>query len=214
MTLESCNSYISTRCLLLVAEKSMEADNSAGYVTFSFVLGGDWPLNYAKTLWVSNPFSFGTEESMEKKCLPLLLQVIGEVVERAPKLGSKSLSSNETIFIDPIFIESSESFKEVCNLAFLSRLFWLCAFEAPVEVGSLYLDMVGWMMEGIASNKALASFLLSIGADLEEQFMRSLGYIFTKWMCLRSFSKGFGTWGEVSVPSPLLMLRKQLIFGR
>lgn len=198
ISMELCNSYRSTKCLLLVAEKTMEPENSAGYVTFSFVLGGDWPLNCAKALWVSNPFSFGTEESMENNCLPLLLQVIREVVERAPKLGRKPAfsSHHESNFFDPISIESSESFKEVCNLAFLSRLFWLCAFEAPVEVGSLYLDMVEWRMEEIASNKALASFLVSIGADLEEQFMRSLGYIFTKWMCLRSFSKTFGTWEE------------------
>lgn len=194
MSMELCNSFRSgTKCLLLVAEKNIGVDDSPGSVRFSLVLGGDWSLKCEKTLWVSNPCSFTTGDSMKKKCVPLLLQLIGEIVERAPKFGSKS---TESIFIDPNFMESAESFKEVCNLAFLIRLFWLCAFEVPVEVGSLYLDMVGWRMERIASSKALASFLLSIGADLEEQFMRSLGFIFTKWMCLRSFSKIFGTWEQ------------------
>jgi hypothetical protein len=165
MSMELCNSFrASTKCLLLVAEKSMEVDNSAGSVTFSLVVGGDWWLKCVKTSWVSNPCSFMTGESMKKKCLPLLLQLIREIEERAPKLGSKSFSSNESIFIDPILIESLESFKEACNLAFLSRLFWLCAFEVPEMTHCTWTFMTGESME----KKCLPLLLQVIGEVVEQ----------------------------------------------
>ncbi|KAK1559679.1 hypothetical protein Q3G72_017197 [Acer saccharum] len=91
---------------------------------------------------------------------------------------------------------SPESFSTFFDLVFLTRLFWLCVFDVPSEVGSLYFNSIlGPNLETLMCEHApvLRTFLVTVGVDAELCFMRSLGYIIAKWFILRELGVGLQT---------------------
>lgn len=73
------------------------------------------------------------------------------------------------------------------SLALLLRLFWVCALDAPADAGYLFFRDLGAEIERALDEcrPALGVFLRSVGPDVEERFMRSLGYMLAKWCLLR-----------------------------
>ncbi|GLJ25371.1 hypothetical protein SUGI_0485730 [Cryptomeria japonica] len=194
ISLQLCASQDNRRNFLLIADKILAPGGSVWCVTFSFALGGEWPSEYGgRALWVSNACPLGNEESMEKKTLPLISCLVEEILNRAPSKGRSTLFCKDTnISESSLLCVDPQSCKELCNFLFLCRLFWLCACESPFQVGSLYFDMVGSSLNRIMPPKeTLKSFLVSMGADLEENFMRSLGYMYTKFICLNPEQQRF-----------------------
>lgn len=141
-------------------------------------------------IWVSDACPL----SSDKPFLPLLLQLLRETISRSPaaqdstcphsKLGE--LRSEPVAWI--IDSHAPESLSGFFNLLFIKRLFWLCCFDAPGEVGSFYFhSLLAPYIEALEWNHApiLNKFLASVGADAEVRFTRSLGYILAKWLILR-----------------------------
>lgn len=91
---------------------------------------------------------------------------------------------------------SPESFSSFFGLVFLTRLFWLCAFDAPSEAGSLYFEfLLGPNLEALSCEHApvLRAFLVTVGVDVELCFMRTVGYMLAKWLILRELAVGLQT---------------------
>lgn len=76
-------------------------------------------------------------------------------------------------------------------LVLTCRLFWLCAVDAPAEAGFLFFRSVGPQALGQALDcrPALRGLLSAVGPDWEERFMRSLGYVITKWCVLQELQQ-------------------------
>ncbi|KAG6576934.1 hypothetical protein SDJN03_24508, partial [Cucurbita argyrosperma subsp. sororia] len=181
----------------LTAERSTGADSDM-VLTFAVTLKGFRSFSESKTLWVSNTCPL----SLEKPFLPLVLQLLQEIISRSPA-GQKSTcprSRLQKLKPDPVSwimdSHSPESFSGFFNLIFLIRLFWVCACDAPAEIGSFYFDyLLSPHLETMSSNHApvLRTFLVTIGVDAELCFTRTLGYVIAKWLILREVGVGLQT---------------------
>ncbi|KAG9440389.1 hypothetical protein H6P81_020554 [Aristolochia fimbriata] len=175
----------SKKSILLKAERTrVPGGEAASAITFSVFLEG---FSQEKPLWVSNPCSL-----VSKPFFPdLLLQLLQETISRAPTVsGSHNGYQIDARFFSRCFesisLSSDQYLSQVYNLAFLGRLFWLCVFDTPSEVGSLYFQLLSSNINSLSCNSAKKStFLRSIGCDGELYLMRSLGYISSKWLILR-----------------------------
>ncbi|KAJ4962808.1 hypothetical protein NE237_022747 [Protea cynaroides] len=179
--------------ILLKAERT-SGSNAEALVTFSVCLEGfNYPSqNPNKTLWVSDPCPI----SEDKPFLPLLLQLLQEIIARAPISYDTTCPRSQLQKLKPepvswiLDSHSPESFSLFFNLVFLCRLFWLCVCDAPADAGSLYMEsLLGPNLDALSSSKhVLRMFLTSIGVDGELCFMRTLGYMLAKWLILRGES--------------------------
>ncbi|XP_050223379.1 uncharacterized protein LOC126673325 [Mercurialis annua] len=183
------------RSIHLRAERSA-GSNSDVLVTFALCLQGFHHYNAPETIWVSDKCPLNSE----KPFLPLLLQLLQEIITRSPMAAQASTcprSQLQKLKPEPISwiidSHSPESFSSFFNLVFIMRLFWLCVFDAPSEVGSMYFEsMLGPNLEILKCEQAqvLKTFLVTVGVDAELYFMRTLGYMLTKWIMLREVGVG------------------------
>ncbi|XP_057964403.1 uncharacterized protein LOC131155354 [Malania oleifera] len=194
----------------LRAERTAGSDSDA-LITFSVCVQGFHfhPSNDPKTLWVSDACPL----SSEKPFLPLLLQLLQEVISRAPlaPVGTCLRPQPPKLRPDPVSrimdSHSPESFSGFFDLVLLTRLFWLCACDAPSEVGSLYFHQVlAPKLEALSCEHApvLRALLISVGADAELCFTRAVSYMLAKWLILREV--GAGLLSLAPVPSHSLGL--------
>lgn len=190
----STNKDNSSRSIQLKAELTTGSDSTAS-VNFAVCLVGFPSLDAPKTLWTSDTCPL----SSEKPFLPLVLQLLQEIITRAPVTHNTTCprSQLQKLKPDPVSwimdSHSPESFSGFFNLVFLTRLFWLCACDAPSEAGSLYFQsLLGPNLEELTCKHApvLRTFLISIGVDAELCFMRTFGYMLAKWAILREFGVG------------------------
>ncbi|KAK9904654.1 hypothetical protein M0R45_000498 [Rubus argutus] len=193
-----------TRSIQLRAEPS-SGSNIDTLVTFSVCLHGFQNLS-KKTLWVSDTCSL----SSDKPFLPLLLQLLQEIISLSPASHGSSCprSQLQALKPDPLSwvmdSHSPESFSTFFDLVFITRLFWLCACDAPSEVGSLYFkSLLAPNLETLMSKHApaLRTFLITVGVDAELCFMRTLGYMLAKWCILRQVGVGLQTLTALAAPS-------------
>ncbi|XP_021292786.1 uncharacterized protein LOC110423015 [Herrania umbratica] len=187
----------STRSIQLRAEHT-SGSNSEALVTFSICFEGFQASNSQKPLWVSDTCPLSSEQPF----LPLVLQLLQEIINRSPAVPDSTCprSQLQRLKTEPISwimeSHSPDSFSRFFNLVFLTRLFWLCACDAPSEVGSFYFhSLLGPNIEALTCKEApvLRTFLVSVGVDTELCFMRTLGYILAKWIILREVSVGLQT---------------------
>uniref|UniRef100_A0ACD5XPU0 Uncharacterized protein n=1 Tax=Avena sativa TaxID=4498 RepID=A0ACD5XPU0_AVESA len=145
----------------------------------------------AHALWTSETFS---ATSLAAPRLQLMAQLLDEVIALAPSIASLSLGRNlgpdaSESRLDAVIEATGTdgSAAAFFSLALLLRLFWLCALEAPADFGYLFFQALGAEIERALGNctRALGVFLLAVGPDVEERFMRSLGYMLAKWCLLR-----------------------------
>ncbi|KAK9286313.1 hypothetical protein L1049_014703 [Liquidambar formosana] len=183
-----------TPSIQLRAERTSGSDSDA-LVTFSLYLQGFHPSNAQKTLWVSDACPL----SSDKPFLPLILQLLQEIISRSPTAHNNTCprSQLQKLKPDPVSwimdSHSPESFSSFFNLVFLTRLFWLCVCDAPTEVGSLYFQsLLAPNLEALSCKHApvMRTFLVSVGVDMELCFMRTLGYMLAKWLILREVGVG------------------------
>ncbi|KAL9371078.1 hypothetical protein Peur_036218 [Populus x canadensis] len=186
-----------TRAIQLKAERTA-GSNSEALVTFTICLQGFHPFDAPKTLWVSDTCPLNSE----KPFLPLVLQLLQEIIVRSPTAHNSTCprSQLQKLKPDPVsWIMDShtpESFSSFFSLVFITRLFWLCAFDAPTEAGSLCFESVlGPHLETLSCKQApvLRTFLLTVGVDAELCFMRAMGYMLAKWLILREVGVGLQT---------------------
>lgn len=190
----------STQSIQLRAERtSTSGSNTDTLVTFTVCLQGFHPLiNTPKTLWVSDTCPI----SSEKPFLPLLLQLLNEIISRSPTGHVSTCPRSQLQKLKPgpvswvMDSHSPESFSSFFNLVFLTRLFWLCACDAPSEVGSLYFNsLLGPNVDVLSCTHVpvLRTFLVSVGVDAELCFMRTVGYMLAKWLIVREVGVGLQT---------------------
>ncbi|CAI9101946.1 OLC1v1000117C1 [Oldenlandia corymbosa var. corymbosa] len=156
------------------------------------------PKSSETTLWVSEKCNL----SQDQPFLPLVLQILQEIISRAPNYPGYDCSSCprsqlQTLKPEPVSwildSHSQESFSSFFNLIFLTRLFWLCVFEAPSEVGSLYFrSLLSPNLETFSCKHApvLKTFFLSVGTDVELCFMRTFSYMLAKSLLFRDIGMG------------------------
>ncbi|TKY50994.1 hypothetical protein E2542_SST22501 [Spatholobus suberectus] len=194
----------STRSIHLKAERTSGSDSEA-VVTFTVCLQGFHPHKAHKPLWVSEK----CHVSSENPFLPLLLQLLQEIISHSPTAHDSTCprSQLQKLKPDPIaWIMDShtpESLSTFFNLVFTMRLFWLCACDAPTEAGSLYFHSLLAPTLQTASSKlasVLRTFFITVGVDTELCFMRTLGYMTTKLHIINELSVGLGL--KTLLPSP------------
>ncbi|KAK6253479.1 hypothetical protein QUC31_015199 [Theobroma cacao] len=187
----------STRSIQLRAERT-SGSNLEVLVTFNICFEGFQASNAQKPLWVSDTCPLLSEQPF----LPLVLQLLQEIINRSPSVPDSTCPRSQLQRLKPEPISwimeshSPDSFSRFFNLVFLTRLFWLCACDAPSEVGSFYFQSIlGPNIEALTCKEApvLRTFLVSVGVDTELCFMRTLGYILAKWIILREVSVGLQT---------------------
>jgi hypothetical protein len=190
----------STRSIQLMAERTSLSDTDAS-VTFTVCLQG-FDLNKAQaTLWVSDSCTLSSRTS-PKPFLPLLLQLLQEIISRSPTAHNSTCprSQLQKLKPDPVSwimdSHSLESLSRFFNLVFLTRLFWLCACDAPSEVGSFYFhSLLAPNIKALSCKDVpvLRTFLVTVGVDAELCFMRALGYMLAKWLILNEMRVGLQT---------------------
>ncbi|KAI3980564.1 hypothetical protein MKX01_025129 [Papaver californicum] len=180
------------KSILLKAEKTSLGSNSL-QVTFSACIQGFEPDVTRKTLWVSNPCSLSSDQPY----LPLLLQLIQEIIIHAPNSHESTCprSQHQKLKPEPVSwivdSHSPESFSHFFNFIFLCRLFWICVCNSPSEVGSVYFHKLLTPYLNLLSCKhVIRNFFISIGIDGELCIMRTLGYMLANWYILRDLRVG------------------------
>ncbi|XP_062089898.1 uncharacterized protein LOC133796413 [Humulus lupulus] len=186
-----------TRSIQLRAEKS-SGSNIDALVTFSVCLQGFHHVSPQKILWVSDTCSL----SSDKPFLPLVLQLLQEIISRSPTAQDSTCPRSQLQKLKPDAVSwimdshTPESFSTFFNLLLLTRLFWVCAFDCHTEVGSFYFrSLLAPSLEAtsFSSSPALRTFFLTVGVDAELCFMRTLGYMLAKWCILREVGVGLQT---------------------
>ena len=177
------------KSIVLKAERTA-GSNSESLATFSVSLHGFFhPSNSpSSTLWVSHACPLSSE-GRQKGLYPLFLQLVQEVIARAPSVAAATSPPKLDLrrFFDGA--AASQQFAGFFDLVFLCRLFWLCACDTPAEVGYLYFQAMNARLEGcLLCGDAMRNFLISIGVDWEIYFMRSLGYLLAKRSILKELS--------------------------
>ncbi|KAI0493217.1 hypothetical protein KFK09_027493 [Dendrobium nobile] len=163
----------SGRSILLSADPNTATD----LLTFSISFNGFQASNPTKTLWVSDAIPLSSPTTH----LLLLLQLVHEII--IPRLPKPDLA-RFLLALGPI-----PDTPNLLSLALLCRLFWLCAGESSADAGFLFFRSFDAALEyALDCRRSLRGFLFAAGADREERFMRSVGYVLAKWCILREFS--------------------------
>lgn len=186
-----------TQSIQLTAQRTAESNSDHQWVTFSVCLRGFDEVE--NNLWVSDACPLFSD----KPFVPLVQQLLQETISRSPTAHDSASGGRPPpkLRVDPVsWITDSSyppgSFGTFFNLVFLTRLFWLCACDAPSEVGSFYFKAV--LAPNLAAlscghEPVLRAFLVSAGVDAELCFMRTIGYMLVKWFILRNVSAGLGS---------------------
>ncbi|OEL33818.1 hypothetical protein BAE44_0005163 [Dichanthelium oligosanthes] len=158
----------------------------------------------ARALWTSNGFAASSPVELR---VQLLVQLLNEVLALSPYvpcLGASAVelgdASSEAkvdagVVSGVVGVAGTDAF---FSLALLLRLFWLCALDAPADAGYIFFRDLGADVERALGEcrPALGAFLRSVGPDVEERFMRSLGYMLAKWCLLREMQAAAGSAAE------------------
>ncbi|CAO2840369.1 unnamed protein product [Amaranthus hypochondriacus] len=197
------------RSIELKAERSSEL-NTEIWITFSIFIQGFNPNESShNTIWISDPCSL----SSDKPFLPIVLQLIQEIILRAPityhdktRHGSHNIKVKPGSIVGILETYSPESFSGFFNILLFTRLFWLCACDAPTEVGSFYFhSLLAPNLELLSRAthvQVLKDVMEAVGIDVEMCFSRAFGYMITKWLIAKEI-KTIGLSSILPLPSNL-----------
>ncbi|XP_006664886.1 uncharacterized protein LOC102708677 [Oryza brachyantha] len=182
-------------------------------VDFSLALNGT--NGGVRVLWTSGRFAAAS--SVALRC-QLLARLLDEVIMLSPFIpcmsgnhgGLPEPKLDEEVVagvFDMAETDGTAPAASFFSLALLLRLFWLCACEAPGDTGFLFFQALGADIERALGNcrPALGQLLCSVGPDVEQQFMRSLGYMFAK-LCLLREMQAESAARQTALPAACLSL--------
>lgn len=183
----------------LKAERSSELKTEI-WITLSICIQGFDPNGSSKTLWLSDPCPL----SSNKPFLPIVLQLVQETINRAPIAyhdhihnGSQLLKVKPDPIANILETYSPETFSSFFNLLLFTRLFWLCACDAPSNVGSFYFhSLLAPNLELLSRTShvpVLKGFMAAAGVDVEMCISRAFGYMLTKWLITRETLMGLSS---------------------
>ncbi|KAL6598191.1 hypothetical protein ACP70R_046356 [Stipagrostis hirtigluma subsp. patula] len=190
--------------IVLQADAAAPADGGGGepaLVVFSLSI---YSANAVpRVLWTSNGFTASSPAALR---VQLLVQLLDEVVALSPTVpclgtnmdhGDASEVKMDAEVVSGVVgaagaDDVSAPAAAFFSLALLLRLFWQCALDSPADSGYLFFRVLGAEIERALADcrPALGVFLRSVGPDVEERFMRSLGYMLAKWCLLREIQDG------------------------
>uniref|UniRef100_A0A0E0D1A0 Uncharacterized protein n=1 Tax=Oryza meridionalis TaxID=40149 RepID=A0A0E0D1A0_9ORYZ len=190
-------------------------------VDFSLALNGTSSGGAARVLWTSGRFEAASGVALQRQ---LLARLLDEVITLSPSVsclsgnlglgvcGAPELSKLDEEIVAGVGNDSAPAAAaSFFSLALLLRLFWLCATEAPADTGFLFFQALGADIHRalVDCRPALALFLASVGPDVEERFMRSLGYMLAKLCLLREMQAdadqpAAATWRGRALPAACL----------
>ncbi|WVZ73818.1 hypothetical protein U9M48_022083 [Paspalum notatum var. saurae] len=174
------------------ASASSANGEPAPLVAFSLAING--ASGEARALWASGGFAASSPVALR---VQLLVQLLNEVLALSPYVpclgtgtdlgGDVADAMVDAEAVSAVVGAPGNGVSAFFSLALLLRLFWLCALDAPADAGYLFFRDLGAEIERALGEcrPALGVFLRSVGPDVEEQFMRSLGYMLAKWCLLR-----------------------------
>jgi hypothetical protein len=180
--------------IVLQTDCTSASDGStAESVLVAFSLTVDSANGVAHALWTSETFAAA---SVGASRLQLLGQLLDEVIALSPSIPSLGRNMGPPDASEPkldaevvsaVIEATGTDGSALFSLALLLRLFWLCALEAPADFGYLFFQALGAEIERALGScpRVLGVFMLSVGPDVEDRFMRSLGYMLAKWCLLR-----------------------------
>ncbi|KAK9690947.1 hypothetical protein RND81_09G165700 [Saponaria officinalis] len=191
-----------TRSIQLRAERSFDNNelDTEKCITFSIYIQGFGTNEPQKSIWVSNPCPILSDQPV----LPLLVQLVQEIINRAPMpyhYRTQNKSSQVKVKSDPINwilqTHSPESISDFFNVVLLTRLFWLCACDAPSDVGSFYMQNILGPNLDLLSRAShvpmVKAFMTSVGVDAELCIARAVGYMLAKWLIVREMRVGLAS---------------------
>ncbi|KAJ4762815.1 neuronal PAS domain protein [Rhynchospora pubera] len=174
---------------ILFEAECTTSSSSDATVAFSISLH-EYNSSASRTLWLFNPSPLSSSSVLHSL---LLHQIIHEITSLSPSISS--LNSNiyfeqESISRLVENLEENEA-SSFFSLTLLLRLFWLCTIDAPAEAGYLFFSALAEnVYRALSCTGVFSNFLLAVGPDVEQRYMRSLGYMLSKWCLLRDIQAG------------------------
>ena len=170
MSLTICSSKSSQPSLSLTIAKNHQPHK----VIFAIIADFSIPIS----LWTSKPLKPGTKTMKlidEETISNLLVNFIEEILHYGP-------NKNNSPFIKFPKLDSIPNFPDIFNLAFLTLLFLVCIYEAPIDIRSACLSTLKNHLAGCQSRNASKLLMKLLGNNLEEQWMRSINLAITNWI--------------------------------
>ncbi|XP_038892409.1 uncharacterized protein LOC120081521 isoform X2 [Benincasa hispida] len=181
-----CSSTSTNSSLIIVAAKNLHSPT----VTFSVTADVSFPIS----LWTSKPLMTATNSSnlLDKESMSsLLLNCVHDVLYYGS--NQRQNSSHNLLKLD-----ISSNSKEIFNLAFLTLIFLICIYEAPVDLRSNCLMTLKHHLANSTSRQISKVLMKLLGSNLEQQWVRSLNLAITNWILELK-----ATGRTLKTPSPL-----------
>ncbi|XP_022956445.1 uncharacterized protein LOC111458175 [Cucurbita moschata] len=181
-----CSSSSTNSSLKIVAAKTLHSP------TITFSVTADFSFHIS--LWTSQPLKTSTKTSnlLNKESMStLLLNCVRDVLYYGS--NHKQNSSHNLLKLD-----ITSSLKEIFNHIFLTLIFLICFYEAPIDLRSNCLVTLKHHLANCTSRQTSKVLMKLLGSNLEQQWMRSINLAITNWI-LELKAKG----RTLKTPSPL-----------
>ncbi|CAL5363939.1 unnamed protein product [Camellia sinensis] len=152
---------------------SISKNPQSSSLSFSILADYNLPIS----LWTSKPFKLNSKftNSIDEETISNLFgNFIEDVLNYCP--------NRTTSFLRIPQIDSSNNFKDIFNVSFLTLTFLICIYEAPVD---LRLESLNGLKNQLACPRSRETTKLLarlVGSSLEEQWMRSVNLAITNWI--------------------------------
>ncbi|KAM7277200.1 hypothetical protein ACFE04_019066 [Oxalis oulophora] len=193
MSMCICSSSSTSPSLNLHITKNIRSSSLSFSITAKF--------NLSISLWVSKPMIIDPKLYSQSKFLDeeSIYFLVTNFIEDVLKYGSnKSCTSLIKI---PQLNPMLSNIKDIFNLVIFTLSLLICIYEAPIDIRSTSLNSLKSHLTSCPMRGASKSFMLHLGSNLEETWMRSINLGITNWiMELQSKSSYHRT---LKSPSPL-----------
>ncbi|KAI8030168.1 hypothetical protein LOK49_LG01G01011 [Camellia lanceoleosa] len=152
---------------------SISKNPQSSSLSFSILADYNLPIS----LWTSKPFKLNskfTNSIDEETVSNLFVNFIEDVLNYCP--------NRTTSFLRIPQIDSSNNFKDIFNVSFLTLTFLICIYEAPADLRSESLNILKNQLACPRSRETTKLLARLVGSSLEEQWMRSVNLSITNWI--------------------------------
>uniref|UniRef100_A0ACD5VJK6 Uncharacterized protein n=1 Tax=Avena sativa TaxID=4498 RepID=A0ACD5VJK6_AVESA len=139
------------------------------------------------SLWTSKPVHLKTKTQQqslsEQDTVQLFVDVVNQVLRYGPNSNNSSTTKPPFRFPGAQHLHGSGgSFGDAFNIVFLSLAFLVCTYEAPRDLRRGCLDSLRAQLTGPRCRVAAKTIVRMLGANLEDQWMRTMNLAVTNWI--------------------------------